>query len=151
MRRFRFPLVAAALACVLGVASRGVLAQAQSSGIEVAAAYGGRVVGAAKACGINAERIRKVSDRMLSVVAIKSVSAAENRMARDYFGSNQSIGAEQIRADKSRCSSIHVDFSEMEVKLTRPVVREHEALALKRGGPALGALGTDAAGVTHRD
>jgi len=51
-------------------------AQAQASSVEQAAILGGRIIGAAKACGINAERVRRVSDRLMSVVGGKADSPA---------------------------------------------------------------------------
>ncbi len=107
---------------------------------------GGRIIGAAKACNINAERIRKTSDRMLSVVNLKAGTDAERKSAIGYFQSAQAVGAEQIRSEKSRCNEIHVDFSEIEVKLGRAAVApssEGDRVVAKRGVPPLGALKTE--------
>ena len=113
---------------------------AQASSVEQAAALGGRIIGAAKACGINAERVRKVSERLMSVVGSRADTPAERENAKQLFTAAQPSGAEQVRFEKSRCSETHVSFSEMEVKLGRAPGPENDPLALKRGIPALGAL-----------
>ncbi len=127
-----------ALASVLGILGSAP-ASAQPTGLETAALAGGRIIGAAKACGINAERIRRASDRLLFVVDSKAASASEKKNSLDYFVSGQIAGAEQARAERALCSSIHVDFSEIEVKLGRSADTQ---VAAKRGVSALGALGT---------
>jgi hypothetical protein len=115
-------------------------AQADATGLETAAMLGGRIVGAAKACGINAERIRRTSERMLSVVNNKAATDTERSTATSYFAVGQATGAEQARAERSRCTGIHVDFSEIEVKLGRAPVMEKDPLVAKPGVPPLGAL-----------
>lgn len=105
---------------------------------------GGRIVGAAKACGVNAERVRRVSERLLSVVGGKAASMEERESAKNLFATAQVAGADQVRFEKSKCSETHVSFSEIEVKLGRPA-GDNDAVAMKRGIPALGALRTDAA------
>ncbi len=106
---------------------------------------GGRIIGTAKACGINAERIRKTSERMMSVVSNNAASASEMETAKGYFVAAQSAGAEEVRAERSKCTGIHVDFSEIEVKLGRAPVADKDPLAAKEGVPALGALKPDTA------
>jgi hypothetical protein len=135
------PLLVCALSASLCIGA----AQAQETNVETAAMLGGRIVGAAKACAINSERIRRASDRMLSVVVTKALTPAEKENALAYFTSAQAAGAEQVRSERSRCAGIHVDFSEMEVKLGRAAP---DAVAAKRGIPALGVL--DSSAVTRR-
>ena len=130
------------LACGLPGAFAATAALAQSSNVELAAALGGRIVGAAKACGINGDRIRRTSERMLSVMASNAGSQAERQAAKNYFVAAQAIGAEEARSERSKCQGVHVDFSEMEVKLGRAPF-DSDALAAKRGVPALGALKPD--------
>ncbi len=137
-----------ALACGLaaGLGTATVRAEAEASNLEIVAMVGGRIIGAAKACNINAERIRKTSDRMLSVVNLKAGTDAERKSAIGYFQSAQAVGAEQIRSEKSRCNEIHVDFSEIEVKLGRAAVApssEGDRVVAKRGVPPIGALKTE--------
>lgn len=117
---------------------------AQESSVELAAMLGGRIIGAAKACGVNAERVRRVSDRLMSVVGSKAETSAEKENAKKLFATAQASGADQVRFEKSKCSETHVSFSEMEVKLGRAPASDNDPLAVKRGIPALGALRTDA-------
>lgn len=116
------------------------LAHADATSLETAALLGGRIVGAAKACGINAERIRRTSERMLFVVTNKAASDIERSTATSYFAAGQSTGAEHSRVERSRCTAVHVDFSEIEVKLGRAPAVEKEALAARLGVPSIGAL-----------
>jgi hypothetical protein len=131
---------------MLGAAS----ANAETTSIEQAAMLGGQVIGAAKACGINAERVRRVSDRLLSVVSIKAASVDERDRAKNYFASAQIAGADQVRFERSKCSEIHVGFSEMEVKLGRAPVGENDPVAVRRGIPALGAVNPGTTGAIIR-
>src|SRR4051812_24437981 len=86
-------------------------AQAQSTtNVELAAMLGGRIVGAAKACGINSERIRKVSERMIMVMDAQASNETENSSAKVYFTTAQAAGAEQMRSERSKCTSTHVEF-----------------------------------------
>ncbi len=130
----RFPLVALLLAGLAAPAS------AQTTNVEQAAALSGKVMGAAKACGLNAERIRRTSDRLMTVLGSKSTSAAEMHSAKHYFATMQPVGAEEVRGERSRCAAVHVEFSEIEVKLGRAPLADRDPLAVKRGVPALGAL-----------
>ena len=136
--------IAGVLAVCLGIIG-AMPAMAEQTGVEQASIAGGRIIGAAKACGVNAERVRKVSDRLLSVIGARAESAAERESAKSYFFSAQTAGAEQIRSERSKCSEIHVSFSEIEVKLGRAPGSDNDPLAAKRGIPALGALKTDTA------
>lgn len=132
---------------VIGLCATAVFspAHAEASNLELAAMIGGRIVGAAKACGINGERIRRTSERMMSLVKARAATPAELQTARTYFSQTQPTGAEQIRAERSKCASIHVNFSELEVKLGRAPLLEGDRVAVKRGVPPLGALKPESA------
>ena len=124
-------------------------APADATSAELAAMLGGRIIGAAKACGVNAERVRRTSERLMSVVGSKASSAAERENTRSYFALSQATGSEQVRSERSKCSEIHVSFSEMEVKLGRAPGTDNDLP--KRGIPALGALKPDpAAGIIRQ-
>lgn len=144
----RLPKMSSASTLIAGVLAFGLgmtcaaPATAQESSVELAAMLGGRIIGAAKACGINAERVRRVSDRLLSLVGSRADTPAEREGAKKLFATAQASGAEQVRFEKSKCSETHVSFSEMEVKLGRAPASDSDPLAVKRGIPALGALGT---------
>jgi hypothetical protein len=131
-----------AVTVALGFAMLAI-APAQASTVEQAATLGGRIIGAAKACGLNPERVRKVSERLLFVVSGKAASAEEREAAKTLFAAAQREGADQVRYERSKCSETHVSFSEIEVKLGRPPGADTDAVAIKRGIPALGALKTD--------
>jgi hypothetical protein len=146
---YRTPLLAGILAFGLGMSGAAPV-QAEASSVEMAATLGGRIIGAAKACGINGERVRRVSERLLSVMKNRAGSVAERDSAQALFTSAQAAGAEQVRFEKSKCSETHVSFSEIEVKLGRPPGADNDAVAVKRGIPALGALGTEGATATTR-
>lgn len=120
------------------------VAQAQTTtNVELAAMLGGRIVGAAKACGINGERIRKVSERMLTVMGAQAASETQSTSAKEYFSAAQAAGAEQMRSERLKCTGIHVDFSEIEVKLGRAPRVYTDPVVAKRGVPTLGALKPD--------
>ena len=118
----------------------GAPATAQSSNVRMAAELGGNIVGAAKACGINVDRIRRASERLDAVVIAKGVTAQEREAAKAQFLSAQSTGAQQVRFERSRCSTVHVEFAEMESKLGRAPSNDDGRLAAKKGVPALGAI-----------
>ena len=143
---------AALLGLAFGVlaASAAGSAQAQTSSVEMAAMLGGRIIGAAKACGINAERIRRTSERLGSVIGSNAASPAERDAAKSQFTASQSAGSDEVRSERSLCHGVHVDFSEMEVKLGRAPAAEGDSVAAKRGVPALGALKPDAASATRK-
>ncbi|MSP96165.1 MAG: hypothetical protein EXR29_02855 [Betaproteobacteria bacterium] len=130
---------------LLGILAAAPL-RAQTTNLEMVAAYGGHIIGAAKACGINSERIRRTSERMLGIVNAKAVSAEERKSATRLFASAQGDGAEEMRLERSRCSGVHVDFSEIEVKLGRAPAIDNDAVTVRRGVPALGALPPEAVG-----
>ena len=52
-------------------------------------------------------------------------------------------GAEEVRGERSKCQFVHVESSEMEVKLGRAPVSDSDHVAAKRGVPALGVLKSD--------
>ena len=118
-------------------------AVAESSSVETAATLGGRILGAAKACGINPERIRRTSERMVSVLETNASSKWEKAGVRSLMLNGQAAGAEEVRSERSRCHGIHVEFSEMEVKLGRAPVPDGDRVVAKRGIPAIGALKPD--------
>ncbi len=120
-------------------------ALAQSSNVEMAAELGGRIIGAAKACGLNAERIRRTSERLMSVMDSNVSSPAEREAARTLFLKSQGPGAEEVRGERSKCQTVHVEFSEMEIKLGRAPAADPDRVAVKRGVPALGSLKPEAA------
>jgi hypothetical protein len=124
------------LACGFCVAVAPLTASSQSN-VELAAELGGRIVGAARACGINPDRIRRTSERLLTVIGNSTATPAEREAAVGHFASAQAAGAEVIRSERSKCQGIHVSFSEIEVKLGRAPV---DPLATKRGVPAIGEL-----------
>jgi hypothetical protein len=113
---------------------------AQTSNVLAAAELGGHIIGAAKACGLNVERIRRASERLDAVVFAKGATEKERDAAKAQFRTAQSTGAQQVRFERSRCSSVHVDFAEMETKLGRAPSNDDGRLAAKRGVPALGAI-----------
>ena len=117
-------------------------ARAERSSIDLAATLGGQIIGAAKACGINPERIRRTTERMASVVIAKASAHERNEVAA-HFNSAQAAGAQQVRFEKSRCSSVHVDFAEMETKLGRAPSSDDGRVAVKRGVAPLGAIRVD--------
>lgn len=121
-------------------------ASAQSN-VELAAELGGRIVGAARACGINPDRIRRTSERLLTVIAGSTGTAAERDAAKGHFTSAQPAGAEEVRSERSKCQGVHVSFSEIEVKLGRAPI---EPLATKRGVPATVELKPNAAPATRK-
>lgn len=109
------------------------LTASAESNVELAAELGGRIVGAARACGINPDRIRRTSERLLTVIGGSTATAAERDAATAHFTSAQAAGAEEVRSERSKCQGIHVSFSEIEVKLGRAPV---DPVTVKRGVPA---------------
>src|SRR5688500_7562836 len=95
------------LACGLWLAAVPTAVWAQSN-VELAAELGGRIVGAAKACGINPDRIRRTSERLLSLIAGSTGTVAERESAKGHFTGSQAAGAEEIRSERSKCQSVHV-------------------------------------------
>lgn len=133
-----------------GLSAGTAFAQAEPSNVELVAMMGGRILGAAKACNVNADRIRRTADRLVSIVNAKATSPAERKTALDYFESSKGAGAEQVRSERSRCSEIHVDFSEMEIKLGRAPGTDNDRVVAKRGVPPMGAIRPDAS-ATRRE
>lgn len=111
----------------------------------MAATLGGRILGAAKACGINTERIRRTAERMVSVLEANAGSKWEKAGVRSLVINAQAAGADEVKSEHSKCQGIHVDFSEMEVKLGRAPASGADRVIAKRGVPALGALKPDTA------
>ena len=151
MLRLRFRTACLVVACGLSAALGTTHAIGQTTNVELAGAMGGRIIGAAKACGINAERVRRTSERLMSVLYSKATSAEESKSAKDYFVAAQSAGTEQVRSERSKCSEIHVDFAEIEIRLGRTPGLDNDAVAVKRGVPALGALKPDSAATTRKE
>ena len=109
------------------------LVQAQVvSNVDMLAMFGGRIIGGARACGINAERIRKASEKLLLLVRSKADSEAEQAAAAKIFSSTQQVGTDDVRAEKTRCAEIHVELSEIEVKLAKYPGGDSEAIAARR-------------------
>jgi len=136
------------LACGLWISAAPATAWAQSN-VELAAELGGRIVGAARACGINPDRVRRTSDRLVSVIGASTASPTEREAAKGYFASAQSAGAEEVRSERSKCQGIHVSFSEIEVKLGRAPASDIDPTP-KRGVPAMGALKPDGSAATRK-
>jgi hypothetical protein len=134
------------LACGLWLAAVPTAVWAQSN-VELAAELGGRIVGAAKACGINPDRIRRTSERLVTVIGSATATSAARDAALGYFTSAQAAGAEEVRSERSKCQGIHVSFSEIEVKLGRAPI---DPLATKRGVPAIGELKPSVPPVTRK-
>ena len=141
------PVPGPAFGCSIALAPVVSLAQ---SNVELAAELGGRIVGAAKACGINPDRIRRTSDRLLTVIGSSTATPAEREAATGYFKNAQPAGAEEVRSERSKCQGIHVSFSEIEVKLGRAPIVASDALAAKRGVPAIGELKPDGTPATRK-
>ena len=121
-----------------------VPAHAQATGVEVFAIFGGRILGAAEACSINADRIRRVSGRMVASVNARARSESERTSALDYFADARVASAEQFRSERSKCRQIHADFSQIEVKLGRAPGLDNDRVAAKHAIPPLGALPPEA-------
>ena len=136
------------LAC--GLSAGIAFAQAEPSNLELVAMMGGRILGAAKACNVNGDRIRRTADRLVSIVNAKAATPAERKTALGYFESAKDAGAEQVRSERSRCNEIHVDFSEMEIKLGRAPGIDNDRVVAKRGVPPMGAIRPDAS-ATRRE
>jgi len=136
------------LACGLWISAAPATAWAQSN-VELAAELGGRIVGAARACGINPDRVRRTSDRLVSVIGASTASPTEREAAKGYFASAQSAGAEEVRSERSKCQGIHVSFSEIEVKLGRAPASDIDPTP-KRGVPVIGALKPDGSAATRK-
>jgi hypothetical protein len=139
----RFSRSCAFLMFVCGLSAGTAFAQAEPSNIELVAMMGGRIIGAAKACNVNADRVRRTSERLVSVVSAKSATPAERKSALGYLESAKGAGMEQVRSERSTCSEIHVDFSEMEIKLGRAPGMDSDRVVAKRGVPPMGAIRPD--------
>ena len=127
------------------------LAHAQTTNVELLGMLGGRVIGGAKACGITAERVRKASAKVLELVKSKAESEAERRAATGFFDSYQAAGGDEVRAAKNRCSWVHVEFSEIEVKLEKFPPGDSLASGIApRPVPPLGQLRLPAGAATGR-
>ena len=148
LTRLSLRLLATGLCLWVGI---GVSQAQATTNVELAAMLGGRIVGAAKACGINGERIRKVSERMLTVMGAQAASETKSTSAKEYFSAAQAAGAEQMRFERSTCTGIHVDFSEIEVKLGRAPRVYTDPVVAKRGVSPIGALKTDPGATTARE
>ena len=84
--------------------------------------------------------------RPVTIVNARAGHEADRKSVRGYFETAQATGAEQVRSERSRCAEVHVEFSEIEVKLGRMPGAEAERVAAKRGIPPLGALKPEAPG-----
>ena len=133
------------LAWTLSGALSAALAHAQATNAELLATYGGRIIGNAKACRINAERIRRTTEKVLLLVKSKALSAAEQDSVTDLFAAAQKSGADEVRAQKVRCQDVHVEFSEVEIKLVKHPGGESTAAHRSRPVQPLGALKPDSA------
>ena len=133
------------LACALCAAGLPALAQEPvTTNVELLAMFGGRIVGAAKACAINPERVRKAGEKVLLLAKSKAGSEGEQESAMRTFASAQRVGSDDVRADKTRCSDVHVDFSEIEVKLAKYPGGDPQVVARRfRPVQPLGALRPD--------
>jgi len=132
--------------CILAWASSGAWMPARAqeqttSNVDLLAMFGGRITGAARACAINPERVRKAGEKVLLLAKSKAASEAELESVARVFASAQKVGYDDARADKTRCSEVHVDFSEIEVKLAKYPGGDPQ-VAARRSRPVqpLGAL-----------
>ncbi len=136
------------LACGLWISAAPATAWAQSN-VELAAELGGRIVGAARACGINPDRVRKTSERLLTMIGSSSATPVERDAAKSHFAGAQAAGADEVRSERSKCQGIHVSFSEIEVKLGRAPASDIDPTP-KRGVPVIGALKPDGSAATRK-
>ena len=95
------------------------------------------------------DRIRRTSDRLLAVIAGSTATQSERDAAKDYFTNAQAAGAEEVRSERSKCQSVHVSFSEIEVKLGRAPIADPDPL-MKHGVPAIGVLKPDGTPATRK-
>lgn len=128
------------------------LVHAQESNVELLGMLGGQIMGGAKACGINPERIRKAGEKVLLLVQAKARSAAERRNATQLFNASKAEGVGDMRPDRETCAGVHVQLSEIEVKLAAfPDPDANAAASLSaRPVPPLGELRPDIAQKTAR-
>ena len=141
MVNYRFRMRVCVLAWACSGAWSVALAQTPTTNVDLLAMFGGRIVGAAKACAINAERVRKAGEKVLLLVKSKAGSQAEQQSAAAAFASAQKVGHDDVRSEKTRCTDVHVEFSEIEVKLAKyPGGDAPVASRRSRGVQPLGAL-----------
>lgn len=119
----------------LMVAGAGTPALAQTVATDGTIATLGRLTGAAKACGLNPERIRKATQRVQAAIDASRTSPPERAAAIAQFNAAQTEGENEARAERSQCTSVHVSFSRLELRLGPA-----ESVAAKRGVPAISEL-----------
>lgn len=111
---------------------------AQMTDLERAAQAGGRVMAAAQICRISAERIRSTSERMLSMLRERAGSVEAKASIARLFAPGQPVRAAVARPSRLQCAGVHVEFSELEVKLAKPPATTGAATKLSHTGAAAG-------------
>jgi hypothetical protein len=90
---------------------------AQTTHAELFAQRGGRIVGAAKVCGIEEARLLRIGDRISGIVTATVSSREEQSQATDLFISGYEVGFNEAETKKTACAAVIADLVWLEDEL----------------------------------
>ena len=96
-----------------------VPAFAQLTNAETIAGLSGRIIGAAKACGVDGNRLAKTAEKVFAVVKVRARSDKEEGAAVMLFVDAINAGGSEVTSGRSSCREARSAFSEMERKVDR--------------------------------
>lgn len=96
----------------LCVATTGVMAQLSNA--ESIAALGGRILGAAKACGVSGSDTAAVGEKILKTASARAGSEKERGAVLLLFTDTYNVGAAQVSSGAVKCSDARSAFRDLQ-------------------------------------
>jgi len=104
-----WPLLAGATAITIFAAS--IVAQ---SNINTIAGLSGKIVGAARACGIDGNRLATTTERVFRVINQRARSKSEAGDATLLFAKMINVGVDEIASRRTSCEQARKAFADIE-------------------------------------
>lgn len=93
----------------------------QMTNAEAIATLTGRIIGAAKACGVDGRRLSNTGARVFALVNARAGSERERGAATALFSVAYEVGIKQVASGKIRCQDARHVFEDTEARFA-PVV-----------------------------
>jgi len=99
-----------------GLFSAGPATPASYTNVESIAGHGGRIIGAARACGVDGDRLERTTKKLFAAINARARSKKEAGEATMLFVRTMQWGADEIRRDSSLCAQTRRALADVEAQ-----------------------------------
>jgi hypothetical protein len=89
------------------------------SNVDTLAVHSGRILGAAKACGIDGQRLKGTAELAFLTINARAASKREQEQATSIFAVAMDEGTKQVRSGQAKCAEVRSAYETIDRDLRR--------------------------------